>query len=72
MKNIYIDFKNYEILKIISERLNLLSWVLSGLYGYFGIKVNTLYGMFLIAVTWIILQINSLIFASIAQKYKKE
>ncbi|MBY0379188.1 MAG: hypothetical protein K2P99_02165 [Burkholderiales bacterium] len=72
MKNIYIDFKNYEILKIISERLNLLSWALSGLYGYFGVKIGTGFGITVIAIFWLILQVNSLYFAGLAQKYKKE
>ena len=68
----YINFKNYEILKIISDRLNLLSWAVSGVYGYIGIKVNTIFGMVLVSVIWLILQWQSLAFANLAQKYKKE
>ncbi len=67
-----INFWNYEILKIISERLNILSWALSGLYGYLGVKVGTGFGIIIIVIFWSILQINSLYFVNLAQKYKKE
>jgi len=72
IKYLNIDFKNYEILKTISERLNILSWALSGLYGYIGIKFDNIFAILLIATTWGVLQVNSLIFISIAQKYKKD
>ena len=67
-----INFKNYEILKMISERLNILSWALSGLYGYLGVKIGVGFGITLIAIVWLVLQINSIYVADLAQKYKKE
>ena len=72
IKLTYINFKNYEILKIISDRLNILSWALGGVFGYLGIRINTIYGVVMIFVIWLILQWCSLVFVNIAQKYKKE
>jgi hypothetical protein len=72
IKLTYINFKNYEILKIISDRLNILSWALGGLYGYISIKINPIFGSLVITMVWLILQWCSLVFANIAQKYKKE
>jgi hypothetical protein len=67
-----INFQNYELLKVISERLNILSWALSGLYGYLGAKIGTGFCIVIIGIFWLMLQINSLYFANLAQKYKKD
>jgi hypothetical protein len=72
MENKYIDFKNSEILKMISDRFSLLSWALSSLYGYLNVKFSSGLAIFIIIATWLILQTLSLQIATYALKYKKE
>jgi len=67
-----INFKNYEILKTISEQLRLLSWAIGGVYGilnqYFGIFPTLVF----IIYNWAIIQFYSIYILNVAQKYKKE
>ena len=67
-----INFKQYEILKSISDRLNILSWALSGLYGYISIKINPIFGSLVITIVWLFLQWCSIFCIATALKYKKE
>lgn len=67
-----INFRNYEILKMISEQLRLLSWAIGGLFGIisnqYGIYIASIY----IIVNWATLQLYSMFILNIALKYKKE
>lgn len=67
-----INFKNYEILKTISEQLRLLSWAVGGLYGYLGSKFGYGLAILLMVSTWLAIQIASIYVLYEAQKHKEE
>ncbi len=69
---IRINFKNHELLKLISDQIRLLSWALAAIYYYFGITTSKIYAVVSITIGWITLQIFALLILDRAQKFKKE
>lgn len=65
-----INFKNYEILKTISDQLRLLAWAVGGLYGYLGSKFGATTAIVLMIFTWFSIQSIAIYVLYQAQKFK--
>ncbi|MCC2624513.1 MAG: hypothetical protein K0R14_386 [Burkholderiales bacterium] len=66
-----INFRDYEVIKIISEQLRSASWALAGVFTYFGwTNYRQVYGV-VVFTLWFILQTFSLILISSGQKLIK-
>ena len=67
-----IKFRNYEILKTISEQLRLLAWAVGGIYGILSHKFGTIPTVIYTVYHWVVFQYYSIYVLNMAQKYKKE
>jgi hypothetical protein len=66
-----INFRDYEIIKIISEQLRSASWALAGVFTYFGwASYKQIYG-FVVCALWLFLQVFSLGVISFGRKFIK-
>ena len=66
-----INFKDYEVKKVISEQLRTLGWAIAGIYTYFGITQNKFVASLVVVLLWAFFQICSLMVITSAQNNKK-
>lgn len=66
----YIDFKNYEIQKVISEQLRTLAWTIAAIYTYLGITHNKVAIAIIVLIMWVLFMWFSLVMLTHAEKLK--
>jgi len=66
----YIDFKNYEIQKSISEQLRTLAWTLSGIYAYLGVTQDKAVLICMVLFSWFCIMCFSFMVLTAAEKTK--
>jgi|GEM_PF-3419234 len=66
----YINLKNYEIQKVISDQLRTLAWAAAGIYTYLGIFHNKIIAILIVFLVWFLCMSSSLIILTLAEKQK--
>jgi hypothetical protein len=67
-----INFRNYEILKTISDQLRLLAWAVGAIFGYMAGNLGLVTAVLYTITHWPVLQFYAIYTLNVAQKYKKE